>query len=153
MTSHDIGEEVAYLRDLFQRKLLEDRAKNQLIESVQRSLAERDALDLGNAYRDVFAETLVALDRLQTETPSAELNASVVEELLEVFARRGLRAVETSGSLDLRLHEVVATVPSGDGEAGVIVSVQREGYLLGDRLLRPARVVVARHEAAASNVG
>lgn len=139
-----LEEKVQYLQDLFQRKLLEDRAKNQLIESLQASLAERDAIASGAAFRDLFAEALVAVDRLRSEQPDRDLNESVIDELLEVFARRGLEQVPNSGKLDPRLHEVIETVdPSDEHPAGYIVYVKREGFVLGERLLRPARVVVA----------
>lgn len=139
-----IEEKVQYLQDLFQRKLLEDRAKNQLIDAVQKSLAERDAVSSGEAFRDLFKEALLALDRLRSEQPSRELNESVVDELLEVFARRGLQAVPNEGQMDHRFHEVMETVAASDEHpAGHIVYVEREGFVLGGRLLRPARVVVA----------
>lgn len=144
-----VEEKVQYLQDLFQRKLLEDRAKNQLIDAVQKSLAERDAIASGDAFRDLFKEALLALDRLRSEQPDRELNESVIDELLEVFARRGLRQVPNEGHLDPRLHEVIETVPSSDEHpAGRIVYVEREGFVLGDRLLRPARVVVAAGAAS-----
>jgi len=144
VTDQELAQEIGYLRDLFQRKLLDDKSKNQLIESLQSSLGERDALAKGDAFRDVFRESLVALDRLRSEEPGAELVESVREELLEVFARRGLQPVSTDGIADPRFHEVIDTVASTDEiTAGQIVYVEREGYLLGERLLRPARVVVA----------
>lgn len=144
MTANDLAQEVAYLRDLFQRKLLEDRGKNELIAAVQESLSQRDALDRGAAYRDVFTEALVALDRLRSEAPSRELSESVIEELLEVFVRRGLTPVPVQGPVDLRLHEIIETVPESEQyRAGEIIYVEREGYMLGERLLRAARVVVA----------
>lgn len=145
--TNDLAQEVSYLRDLFQRKLYEDRRKNELIVSVQESLAKRDALDQGDAYRDVFSESLLALDRLRSEEPSRELAESVTDELLEVFARRGLTQVRDHGPTDPRLHEIVDTVVESEQyRAGEIVYVQREGYMLGERLLRPARVVVAMGE-------
>lgn len=147
MTEVDLAQEVSYLRDLFQRKLMEDRSKNALIQSVQDSLVQRDSLTTGEAFRAVFQESLVALDRLRTEEPSKDLSESVIEELLEVFARRGLEQVPTNVSFDPRYHEIVETVVSSEEYPhNQIVYVEREGYLLGERLLRPARVVIAFDE-------
>ncbi len=112
------------------------------------AVAERDAVATGAAFRDLFAEALVAVDRLRSEQPDRDLNESVIDELLEVFARRGLQQVPNSGKLDPRLHEVIETVdPSDEHPAGHIVYVEREGFALGERLLRPARVVVAAEAA------
>jgi molecular chaperone GrpE len=144
----DLASEVGYLRDLFQRKLFDDKAKNQLIASVQDSLAGRDALDRGEAFRGLFEEALVAIDRLRAEAPSAELSESVAEELLEVFGRRGLSPVRLAGPVDPRIHEIVEVVELPEGrEPGDILCVERDGYQLGERLLRPARVVIGADTA------
>ncbi|MCI9889465.1 nucleotide exchange factor GrpE [Micrococcales bacterium 31B] len=146
-----LADSIGYLQDLFQRKLMEDRAKNQLIEAVQGSLAAREALDSGAAFRGLFLEALVALDRLETEAATPELARSVHEELLEVFTRRGLSPVAAAGRADPRLHEIVGTEASGpDLPAGHIVRVVRGGYTLGEHLLRPARVVVAVEPGASA---
>lgn len=139
-----VEEQVQYLQGLFQRKLMEDRAKNELIEALRKSLLERDALASGDAFRDLFREALVALDRLRSQQPDGELVESVHDELLDVFARRGLEAVPSDGQVDPSRHEVVGTVAASDElPPGEIVAVEREGFTLGGRLLRPARVVVA----------
>lgn len=145
MEISELAEKVDYLQGLFQRKLLEDRAKNQLIESLTVSLAERDSVETGDAFRDMFLEALVALDRLTSEDPDAALVESVSDELLEVFARRGLLQVPTEGEVDPKRHEVLRTVPAtSELPTGQIVHVERAGFMLGSRLLRPARVVVAQ---------
>lgn len=139
-----LSAQFAQLQGLFERRLLEDRTKNDLIASVQRSLAEHDARVSGEAYGALFAEALLAIDRLGAHEPSVALNESVIEELLEVFARRGLKAIEAEDRFDPSLHEAVESVPASDAiEAGQITEVQRAGYMLGDRMLRPTRVVIA----------
>lgn len=141
-----LAEQVGELRDLFRRRLLEDKTKNQLVQSVQASLEARDALDRGDVFRDVFLEILLAIDRLATETPSPQLAASVRDELLEVMARRGLQPVPELQTLDARVHEVVGTAEAPDqrdGAAERILEVRRPGYTLAGRVLRPAQVVVA----------
>lgn len=136
--------EVSQLSDLFKRRLLEDRAKNALIETAQEQL--RAANDLLR-YRDLEAlirESLLAIDRLQTEPATPELVESAVDELLEVFRRRELVEVDDTGDFNPRVHEVVGTVnAAGDLLPNTIAAIQRKGYLLGDRLLRPAQVTVA----------
>lgn len=139
-----LRDEVGQLRDLFQRRLIEDKSKNALIESVQeQSRIVTDTL----RYRQLetlFKEALLAVDRLQTEPPSPELIESVAGELLEVFFRRDLVEVDDSGEFDARVHQIVDTVRASEQfPANSIVAVARKGYLLGDRLLRPAQVTVA----------
>jgi molecular chaperone GrpE len=62
-----------------------------------------------------------------------------LEQLLE---REGLAPVETEGKFDPHVHEALLTQPSAS-EEGAVIEVLQKGYRLGDRVLRPARVVVA----------
>lgn len=140
----ELSAEVGQLRDLFQRRLIEDKGKNALIESVQeQSRAVTEALHY-RQFEPLIKEVLLAVDRLQTEPPSADLINSVTEELLEVFFRRDIAEVDDSGDFDARVHQVVDTVHASEQfPANSIVAVARKGYLLGNRLLRPAQVTVA----------
>jgi molecular chaperone GrpE len=62
--------------------------------------------------------------------------------LSDALAKEGLIAVETDGKFDPHEHEALLTQPS-ETEEGAIVEVIQKGYRLGDRVLRPARVVVS----------
>ena len=66
----------------------------------------------------------------------------VHRNLAEVLAREGLAEVETNGRFDPHVHEALLTQPS-EAEEGSVIDVVQKGYRLGDRVLRPARVVVA----------
>ncbi|MEV4667158.1 nucleotide exchange factor GrpE [Microbacterium sp. LWO12-1.2] len=136
--------EVSQLADLFKRRLLDDRSKNALIETVQEQVRVSNDLLRHRDLESLLSESLLAIDRLQGEPSTPELVASVVDELLEVFRRRRLVEIDDEGFFDPRLHEVVDTVTAaGDLEPHAIAAVRRKGYLLGDRLLRPSRVVIA----------
>jgi len=62
--------------------------------------------------------------------------------LAEALRREGLAEIETDGRFDPHVHEALLTQPS-DAEEGSVIDVVQKGYRLGDRVLRPARVVVA----------
>jgi molecular chaperone GrpE len=66
----------------------------------------------------------------------------VHRELVEALAREGLVEIETDGSFDPHVHEALLSQPS-EAEEGAVLDVLQKGYRLGDRVLRPARVVVA----------
>jgi len=66
----------------------------------------------------------------------------VHRQLSDVLAREGLKEIPTDVAFDPHVHEALAAIPSGD-EEGTILEVVQRGYLLGDRVLRPARVIVA----------
>ncbi len=62
----------------------------------------------------------------------------------EVLARYGVKEIKALGeTFDPNLHEAIARVPAGDKPANQVVEQMEKGYMYQDRLLRPARVVVA----------
>jgi molecular chaperone GrpE len=65
-----------------------------------------------------------------------------LESLLE---REGLEAIPTDGQFDPHVHEALVSQPS-EQEDGSVIEVLQKGYRLGDRVLRPARVVVSQGE-------
>ena len=66
-------------------------------------------------------------------------------QLLDVLRRRGVKPIEALGALfDPHYHQAVSYEPTGDKEDGQIVEEFRRGYMLGDRLLRPSMVKVAK---------
>jgi molecular chaperone GrpE len=72
--------------------------------------------------------------------------ALVQEQLVNTLAGHGLTeiAVEPGVAFDPEVHEAVMTQPSDDHDEGSVVQVMERGYLLHGRLLRPAKVIVAR---------
>jgi molecular chaperone GrpE len=66
-------------------------------------------------------------------------------ELDTVFQRNGITRVEALGQpLDPHKHQAMLEVPSDEAEPGTIVQEMQAGYMIKDRLLRPALVGVAR---------
>ncbi|HEX8364510.1 MAG TPA: nucleotide exchange factor GrpE [Allosphingosinicella sp.] len=66
-------------------------------------------------------------------------------ELDTVFQRNGITRVEAVGEpLDPHRHQAMLEIPSDDAEPGTIVQEMQAGYMIKDRLLRPALVGVAR---------
>jgi molecular chaperone GrpE len=66
-------------------------------------------------------------------------------ELDAVFGRHGITRIEAMGQpLDPNRHQAMMEVPTADAEAGTIVQEMQAGYMLKDRLLRPALVGVAK---------
>ena len=67
----------------------------------------------------------------------------VHRSLLDALQRRGLELIETDGAFDPHVHEALLAQPGAEAESGSVLEVLQKGYRLGDRVLRPARVVVA----------
>jgi molecular chaperone GrpE len=62
--------------------------------------------------------------------------------LLDTLMKEGLVEIETDGAFDPHVHEALLSQPS-QADEGAVIEVVQKGYRLGDRVLRPARVVIA----------
>jgi molecular chaperone GrpE len=62
--------------------------------------------------------------------------------LAALLEQNGVREIETTSKFDPHVHEALLTQPS-EAEEGSVIDVVQKGYTLGDRVVRPARVVVA----------
>ena len=71
----------------------------------------------------------------------------VHRSLADALAREGLVEVETDGAFDPHTQEALLAQPS-EADEGAVIQVLQKGYKLGDRVLRPARVVVSAGSVA-----
>ncbi len=70
---------------------------------------------------------------------------ATLRELDAVFARHGIERVAAKGlPLDPNRHQAMVEIPTLDAEPGTVVEEMQSGYVLKDRLLRPALVAVAK---------
>jgi molecular chaperone GrpE len=96
-------------------------------------------------------ELLPAVDNLDRALEAADGVSAVVSgiklvqaDVLSALARVGIEPFSPEGEpFDPQLHEAVAQRPAQDAEPGSVVEVYQRGYRLGERVLRPARVLVA----------
>ena len=63
--------------------------------------------------------------------------------LADLLAREGLAEIETDGVFDPHVHEALLAQPGEGAEEGAVLQVLQKGYRLGDKVIRPARVIVA----------
>lgn len=129
------------------------------VQNVRRRL-EKDAQD-ARAYaatgfaRDMLsvADNLArALDAIPAELREDDRLKGLVagieataRELSSVFERNGITKITALGeTLDPNRHQAMIEIPSNDGEPGTIVQEMQPGYMIKDRLLRPALVGVAK---------
>ncbi|MCZ6805982.1 MAG: nucleotide exchange factor GrpE [Deltaproteobacteria bacterium] len=113
---------------------------------------------------DTLREVLPIIDNLEraaeatNEATDVEAVAEGVYMVLrgfeEIASRLGLKRVKSTGQLfDPALHDAVQQQETNEHPPGTIVSEVVPGYELGDRLLRPAMVVVARPPTGTGNQG
>jgi molecular chaperone GrpE len=70
----------------------------------------------------------------------------VERNLRGLLASEGVERIEAEGAeFDPRLHEAIGSAPASGVPEGHVLHVVRQGYRKGERILRPAQVVVAKH--------
>ena len=103
------------------------------------------------ANERLIGELLPVLDDLEraldaaTEHEEAQLEEGVRlvhRSLAAWLERHGVRPIDTDGQFDPHVHEALLSQPS-EAEEGSVIDVVQKGYKLGERVVRPARVVVA----------
>jgi molecular chaperone GrpE len=117
-----------------------------------RKRVAREQLELTKrATERLVAELLPVLDDLERALEAAERHEEakleegvrlVHRSLADALRREGLAEIDTNGRFDPHVHEALLSQPS-EAEEGSVVQVIQKGYRLGERVLRPARVVVA----------
>jgi len=125
-----------------------------------RRRAEKDVSD-ARAYASTgFARDILsvsdnlarAMDSLPSETRDDEKLKGFVagleatqRELEKVFGQNGITRIASMGlPLDPNQHQAMMEIPTNDQEPGTIVQEMQSGYMIKDRLLRPAMVGVAK---------
>jgi molecular chaperone GrpE len=133
-------------------------------DNYLRAVAETDNLRK-RAARDVDSASRYAIERFAAEllevrdslelgiAAGAKADSAQLLEGMEATLRLLNKAFEKSGIVVLdplgqpfnpEYHEAMVTQPTADEEAGTVLAVVQKGYSLNGRLLRPARVVIAR---------
>lgn len=128
-------------------------------QNVRRRL-EKDAQDARSYAATGFARDILSvadnLGRALGSIPEAMRNdegakgfiagiEATQREIASVFERNGITKIETVGqALDPNKHQAMVEIPSADAEPGSIIQEMQAGYMIRDRLLRPALVGVAK---------
>ena len=100
------------------------------LDNMQRALdtAPEDKDGLDETYRNI----LIGLEM-------------TVQEITKIMEKHGVNVVNPEGEkFDYNHHQAMFEVPTDDAEPGTVVAVAQQGYVLHDRLIRPAMVGVAK---------
>jgi len=117
----------------------------------KRAIRDQERL-VAHAHERLVRELLPVLDDLERALEAAEQHeeAKLVEgvklveqSLRNALQKEGLVEIDTDGAFDPHVHEALLTQPGGDTESGSVLGVVQRGYRVGDKVVRPARVIVA----------
>jgi len=152
----ELERQVADKDKLAQEYIAKYRQAASEFEDSRLRLRREVSKDIERARRDTLAELLDVIDNLDRAIDSAQKGASAEAMLqgVEMVRRQFLMKLEGLGvtripadgeTFDPALHEAIATVPAqSSSEDGRIVGVVRQGYRIGEDVLRPAAVAVAK---------
>ena len=142
-----LSEERDTLRDRLLRTAAEFDNFRKRVDRERRELSEF-------AAADVLTELLPIVDNferaLQAPAPAeADSFRAGVEmihrQMLDLLRKRGVKPLDALGAdFDPNFHQAVIHEPSADHRDGEVIAELQRGYMLGDRLLRPAMVKVAK---------
>ncbi|UCH53366.1 MAG: nucleotide exchange factor GrpE [Pseudomonadota bacterium] len=110
-------------------------------------LAVRDSLDLARTV-DIQADSASAVQKMRE---GLDLTLKLMDGAMQKF---GVTVIDPQGEkFDPNRHQAISMVESGDVAPNHIVTVVQKGFLIHDRVLRPAMVIVAKAPASAGDQG
>jgi molecular chaperone GrpE len=142
-------EEAARHQDLYLRERAE-------LDNFKKRMARERAEALRFASEPLIRELLPVVDNLERALAHGEDNRLpildgvrlVLKSLLDMLQRHGVTRIDAMGQpFDPSRHEAMVQVESDDHEPNHVVAQHQSGYLLHDRLLRPALVSVSRRKS------
>jgi molecular chaperone GrpE len=117
----------------------------------KRAAREQERL-VRHAHERLVRELLPILDDLERALEAAERHeeaalvdgVKLVEKSLRgALAKEGLTEIDADGTFDPHVHEAMLARPGNGAEPGSVLEVVQRGYQVGDRVVRPAKVIVA----------
>jgi molecular chaperone GrpE len=130
--------------------------RDEYLDALQRLKAEfdnyrkrvaRDQQELAaRAHERLVQELVPVLDDLEraiAHEGDIEEGVKLVHRALsDALAKEGLTEIATDGKFDPHTQEALLAQPS-EADEGTVIQVLQKGYTLGDRVLRPARVIIS----------
>lgn len=150
--AHDPAAGTAALKDRLLRAVAETENLRKRAAREREEASAYAISDFARGVVDVADDLARALDNIPDGVRAAADSKAFVEgleltrrNLDAVLERRGVVRIDPAGeTFDHHLHEAMFEVEAADAEPGAVVHVVQVGYRIRDRLLRPARVGVAK---------
>jgi molecular chaperone GrpE len=136
-----------YLRSAAELENVRRRGQQE-VDRVQKYALERFAGEL-LGVKDSLEMGLAAADGEASVEALREGTEATLKLLSNVLEKFGVKEINSEGaSFDPTVHEAISVQPSAEATGEQVLTVIQKGYLLNGRLLRAARVIVARPESA-----
>ena len=140
----ELAAELARIEDRYKRALAD-------LDNYRKRSARESERRVGEAKESLLRDWLDAVDSveraigMQADGPCADGLRAVLHQMDAVLARQGVGRIGAPGDqFDPERHDAIAIQPSAGVPDRTVLTVERGGFALGDRVIRPAQVVVAR---------
>lgn len=143
---HELESELAAMEDRYKRAVADlDNLRKRSAREVDRRVAqEREAL-LGEWLQALDSVERALRQPVAADNPLLAGLHAVLEQMETILERQGAQRIGSAGErFDPERHQAVGVRDSDQVPDRTVVEVARSGFALGDRVLRPAEVVVAR---------
>lgn len=152
------GEEYAALKEELEATQAEiEEKKNEILRSVaefanyKKRLGRDQELQKANMKGEIVKRFLPAMDDMlralqnAPDDPWVEGIQLIYRKMESALEAEGITKIDAEGAaFDPNFHEAVSQVPSEEHESGTVVEVLQQGYMFGERVIRPAMVLVAQ---------
>jgi molecular chaperone GrpE len=136
---------VAEYKDGWQRSVAD-------FQNYRRRVEAEKAETYQNAVGSIIKRYLPILDDMERALATRPADLAWVDGIELIYRKlqcilesEGLKRIEAEGQMfDPNFHEAIMQVPSEDHESGQVIAVVQNGYMLGERVIRPAIVRVAQ---------
>ena len=171
MTIELLAQELQELKLLHEEKLKESEEQAEQLLRLQaefenfrrRNLKEKqESFKFG--HQNLVKDLLSTVDNLERALEHVAQHAGpevrgildgvglVHREILGALAKHGVTEIQAEGQIfDPAVHEAMGQIPNGAVPANTVLQVLQKGYLIHDRMLRPARVIVSREPTEEEN--
>lgn len=130
-----------YLRLYSEFENFRRRTAKEKIEMV--SSASKDLMEQLIPVLDDFERAIKAMENNEETAPAREGTELIYNKFSKVLISKGLKKMEVNkgDNFNDELHEAITQIPAGDDMAGKIVDVVENGYFLGEKVVRFAKVI------------
>ena len=143
---HSVMQDLEELKDRHTRKLAEFENMRRRTEREKGEYFKNAVADLARSFLPVVDDFERAMSHASPEERKSDFGQGIGlirRQLVDLLQRQGLQEVETGGEFNPNFHEAVATETVEDLPSNTILEILRKGYVLNDRLVRPAWVKVS----------
>ena len=144
----DLKQKADEFSDGWQRERAEFANYRKRIARDEQVNRENIKIDIIRKYLDVHDDIELAIKNMPPDIQNDGWSGGlelIRQKLLNILSGEGILPIEADGAVfDPDLHEAISHEENGDVKSGHVIEVIQKGYMIGDRVIRPARVRVAK---------